>query len=66
MIRNAYCSSCEISFSRQSLRELFSTDFRKNSKRSNFMKIRRVGAELLYTDGGTDGHDEASSRFTQF
>jgi hypothetical protein len=34
------------------------------------MKIRRVGAELLHTDGRTDGRtdgsDEASSRSSQF
>jgi hypothetical protein len=29
------------------------------------MKIRPVGAELLHTDGRTDGHDEASSGFSQ-
>jgi hypothetical protein len=37
---------------------------------SNIMKIRPVGAELLHvderTDGRTDGHDEANSRFSQF
>ena len=34
------------------------------------MKIRPVGAELFHADGQmdrqTDGHDEASSRFSQF
>jgi hypothetical protein len=30
------------------------------------MKIRPVGAELLYADGQTDRHDEANSRFSQF
>ena len=28
------------------------------------MKIRPVGADLLYTEGGTDGHDEANGRFS--
>ena len=49
---------------------IFSTDFRKNPQTSNFMKIRPVGAELLLehgqTDGQTDEHDEANSRFSQF
>jgi len=34
------------------------------------MKIRRVGAELFRADGRTDGqtdrHDEANSRFSKF
>jgi hypothetical protein len=30
------------------------------------MKISVVGAELFHTDGRTDGHDEANSRFSQF
>ena len=30
------------------------------------MKIRPVGAELLDTDGRTDRHDGANSRFSQF
>jgi hypothetical protein len=32
----------------------FSTDFGKNIKISNFMKIRPVGAELFNTDGRTE------------
>ena len=30
------------------------------------MRNRPVGAELFHADGWTDGHDEASSRFSQF
>ena len=30
---------------------------------SNFMKIRRVGAELLYADRQADIYDEANRRF---
>jgi len=30
------------------------------------MKVRLVGAELLHADGRTDGHNEASSRLSQF
>jgi hypothetical protein len=47
--------------------------FSKNTKISNFIKIRRVGAELFHadgrTDGGTDGrtdrHETADSRFSK-
>ena len=43
-------------------------------KRSTFIKIRPVEAELFHvekqtdrqTDGRTDGYDEANSRFPQF
>ena len=30
------------------------------------MKIRPVGAELFHADRQTEGHDDVSSRFTQF
>ena len=33
---------------------------------SNFIKFRPVGAELFHADRPSDGHDEASSRFSQF
>ena len=33
---------------------------------SNFMKMRPVGAELLYEEGRTDRYYEANSRFSQF
>jgi hypothetical protein len=33
---------------------------------SKFMKIRLVGANLFHSDGRTDGHDEANSRFSEF
>ena len=42
----------------------------KNTQTLNFVNIRPVGAELLHTDRWIDrrtgGHDEASSRFSQF
>jgi len=40
--------------------------FSKSTQISNFMKIRRVGAELFHADGRTDKHDEANSCFSQF
>ena len=30
------------------------------------MKMRSMGAELVYEHGRTDGHDAANSRFSQF
>ena len=30
----------------------------------NLMEIRPVGAQLFYTDGRRDKHDEANSRFS--
>ena len=39
--------------------------FEKNIQISNFMKIRPVAAEFFHTGGRTEGHDEASSRFSQ-
>jgi hypothetical protein len=38
--------------------------FFEKTQISNFMKIRPVGTELFRA--GTDGHDEGSSRFSQF
>ena len=40
--------------------------FSKNTRISNFMKIRPVGTELFHEDGRTDRHDEANSRLSQF
>jgi len=50
---------------------IFSTDFRKNTQISNFMKIRHVEAFFFHaggstggqTDRQTDRHDKANSRF---
>ena len=30
------------------------------------MEVRSLGAELFHTDGRTDGHGDANSRFSQF
>jgi hypothetical protein len=42
----------------------------ENTQISNFMGIRPVGGVVFYADGETDGrtdrHDEADSRFSQF
>jgi hypothetical protein len=39
---------------------------KKKAQISSLIKIHQVGAELFRADGGTDGHDEANSRFLQF
>ena len=46
---------------------IFSIDFRKSIQTSNFMKIRPVGAELLYEGGQPDGdtRDEANWSLSQ-
>jgi len=57
-----YCHKCTLPFiegnpySFQILIKIyfFSTDFRKNSQTSGFMKIVPVGAKLSYADGRTD------------
>jgi len=45
---------------------IFSTTSRTALKIQNFIEIRPVGAELFHADGRTNGHDEASSRLSQF
>jgi len=40
--------------------------FSKTPQISNFKKIRPMGTELFHTDGRTNRHDEANSRFSQF
>jgi len=42
--------------------------FSRNAQKSNFVKIRPVGAWLFHADGRTDGqiekYDESNSRFS--
>jgi len=45
---------------------IFSADFRKILRTSNFMEIRPVRAQLSHADTRTDRHDEVNSRFLQF
>jgi len=48
---------------------IFSTDFRKILRFSNFKKIRPVGAELFHADGRTDRQTDMTkdkSRFSKF
>jgi hypothetical protein len=40
-------------YSFQILLKLFLKGFKKNTRRSNFMKLRSVGAELFHSDGHT-------------
>jgi hypothetical protein len=38
----------------------------KNTEISDFIEIRRVGAEMFHAGGRTDEHDETNDRFSQF
>ena len=40
--------------------------FEKNTKISDFMKIRPVGAELFHTDGQTDGRTDMTKLIVAF
>jgi len=40
--------------------------FSKNTRPSNFMKIRLVRPALFHANGRKDGHEVAISRFLQF
>ena len=44
----------------------FSHFFLKNTKISNFVKIRPVEAESFHADRRTDRHKKSNSRFLQF
>jgi hypothetical protein len=72
MIKNVYWLSYEVTFIFVRFKCLlnFIDRYSKNTKIWNFMKIRPVGTELFRvdrrTDGQTDRHDEANSRFWQF
>jgi hypothetical protein len=56
-----------IRYSCQSLIKIeFLNTFSKSTLMSNFIKTRPVEAELFHTDGRTDGHDDAISRFFMF
>jgi len=65
MIKTLYLSSCKVPVFLSDFNEtrIFSTDFRKNTQISDFMKIGPLGTELFHADGQTD---EVNSRFSQF
>jgi hypothetical protein len=72
MIKNVYSSSCKVPVILVRLLSNlnFLDSLSKNTQISNIMKIRPVESELYQadrrTDGRTDRHDEANSRFSQF
>jgi hypothetical protein len=72
MIRNLYRSSCKVPviLVRFYWNFNFHDRFSENTQIQNFMKFRPLGAELFHADGRTDGqtdrHDEANSRFSQY
>ena len=66
MVINVYFYSCKVPKIRKILMQLeFPYTFSKNNEISNFMKIRSVGPKLFHSDGWTDRHDEAKSRFSK-
>jgi hypothetical protein len=72
VVKNVHWFSCKVPFILVQLKwklNFFFDRFLKNTRISNVMKIRPVGAELFHTDRRTDWqrdrHDEANSRFSQ-
>jgi len=68
MIKIIYWSSCKVPVVLVRFQwnlNLFD-GYSKNIQIWNFIKIRRVGAELLHAAGQKCRHDEANSRFSQF
>ena len=68
MIKHVYWSACKLAhiLARFHWSMNFVDRFSKNSLISNFIKIHLVGDEFFHTDGQTDSHEEAYSRFSQF
>ena len=68
MIKNVYWSPCTVPIIlvRFEWNLYFMDRFLKNSQIQNFMKIRRIGADLNSVGREMDRHDEANSCFSQF
>jgi hypothetical protein len=76
VIKNVYWSTCKLPVNLVKFSWNWNFPHRflyKYLQISNLMKIRPLGPELFHanrkygqTDGRTDGHDEANSRFSQF
>jgi hypothetical protein len=67
-VRNVYYTSCKVLviLVRLCWNFIFSTDFRKILKTSNFMKIRPVGGELFYADGWAYGQTDMTDLIVVF
>jgi hypothetical protein len=67
-MENVYWSPCKRAFVPFRIRRNlnFMNKFSKNSRMSNFTKIRSVGGELFHADRQTDTNGEANSRLPQF
>ena len=67
IIKNVHWSSCKVPviLVRFEWSLTFFSTFSKNAPIPNFMNTRPARAELFYTDGRTDKHDEANCRFSQ-
>jgi hypothetical protein len=57
MIKTVYRSSCKVQFFLSDFNEtrIFLDGFSENTQISNFMTIRPVVAEVIHTEGRTDG-----------
>jgi hypothetical protein len=72
MIKNVNWYSCKVPVipARFSWNFKFLDRFSKNTRISNFMKFRSVGADMFHADGQTKGrtdrHNEGNSHFSQF
>jgi hypothetical protein len=67
MTQNVDWSSCKVPVIRVGFQQDLNLpdSFSKNTRESNFMKIRPMGADC-HADVQTDRHAEAKSRFSQF
>ena len=63
-----YIFTLSVRYPCQMLKKFVFFPYRVSNSRQilNFNRIRSVAAELFHTDGQTDRHDEANSRYSEF